>query len=99
MFHLYDIFSFVANTQIYLINLERRPDRREKMEYCFRELGIKAKLVPAVDGKWVYWNSGTNSLCHGLVPLAATGTKNPPGGVVYWGHRQRGTWGMAVMSP
>lgn len=37
--------------QIYLINLERRPDRLRKMNYALRELGIDAKLISAVDGK------------------------------------------------
>lgn len=37
--------------QIYLINLERRPDRREKMLACLKELGISAIIVDAVDGK------------------------------------------------
>ena len=36
---------------VYLINLERRHDRREKMEACFKVLGIKYQLMPAVDGK------------------------------------------------
>ncbi|KAK7094496.1 procollagen galactosyltransferase 1-like [Littorina saxatilis] len=37
--------------QVYMINLERRPDRRERMVNAFEILGIDAKLVPAVDGK------------------------------------------------
>lgn len=37
--------------QVYMINLERRPDRRERMVNAFDILGIDAKLVPAVDGK------------------------------------------------
>lgn len=37
--------------QVYLINLERRPERRVRMEYCFDELGIAFERVPAVDGK------------------------------------------------
>ncbi|VDD77357.1 unnamed protein product [Mesocestoides corti] len=37
--------------QIYLINLERRPDRLEKMTYALREQGIEAKLIRATDGK------------------------------------------------
>ncbi|KAG0425805.1 hypothetical protein HPB47_027047, partial [Ixodes persulcatus] len=36
--------------QVYLINLERRPQRRERMEYCFRELGVAFKATHAVDG-------------------------------------------------
>jgi len=37
-----------------MINLERRPDRREKMFQSLQELGIAAKTVNAVDGKWVH---------------------------------------------
>jgi len=36
-----------------MINLERRPDRRERMLNAFDILGIDAQLVPAVDGKYV----------------------------------------------
>jgi len=34
-----------------MINLERRPDRREKMMDSLQELGISATTVNAVDGK------------------------------------------------
>jgi len=34
-----------------MINLERRPDRREKMMESLRELGISVNTVNAVDGK------------------------------------------------
>lgn len=37
--------------QVYLINLERRPERRKRMEYCFSELGVSFKATSAVDGK------------------------------------------------
>ncbi|XP_065300447.1 glycosyltransferase 25 family member-like isoform X6 [Dermacentor albipictus] len=37
--------------QVYLINLERRPERRKRMEYCFEELGVAFKFIAAVDGK------------------------------------------------
>jgi len=40
--------------QIYLINLERRPDRRIMMEQALAELGIEYKYFPAVDGRSVY---------------------------------------------
>ena len=43
--------SLLGFDQIYLINLERRPDRLEKMNYALREQGIKAKLIRATDGK------------------------------------------------
>ncbi|XP_053953383.1 glycosyltransferase 25 family member [Anastrepha ludens] len=36
---------------IYMINLERRPERRVKMEKLFLELGLDVEYVPAVDGK------------------------------------------------
>ncbi|XP_077504632.1 procollagen galactosyltransferase 1-A-like isoform X3 [Amblyomma americanum] len=36
--------------QVYLINLERRPERRKRMEYCFEELGVAFKAMAAVDG-------------------------------------------------
>jgi len=36
-----------------MINLERRPDRRDKMLYCLQELGIAVNIVKAVDGKYV----------------------------------------------
>jgi collagen beta-1,O-galactosyltransferase len=35
---------------IYMINLLRRPERRERMLNCFKELGIHATIVNAVDG-------------------------------------------------
>ena len=34
-----------------MINLLRRPERRERMLDAFRELGIEAKIIDAVDGK------------------------------------------------
>lgn len=37
--------------QIYMINLARRPERREKMELLFDELGLMVHHFPAVDGK------------------------------------------------
>ncbi|XP_064458740.1 procollagen galactosyltransferase 1-like isoform X2 [Ornithodoros turicata] len=37
--------------QVYMINLERRPERRVRMEYCFDELGISFKATAAVDGR------------------------------------------------
>ncbi len=43
--------SLLGFDQIYMINLERRPDRRSKMFDCLEELGMKFKWVPAVDGK------------------------------------------------
>lgn len=37
--------------QIYLVNLRRRPDRRERMLFSLNELEIDVKVVDAVDGK------------------------------------------------
>ena len=37
--------------QVYLINLERRPDRLNNMQAIFNELGIEYQWVKAVDGK------------------------------------------------
>ena len=37
--------------EIYMINLERRTDRRMKMEVGMRELGLEYKYFPAVDGR------------------------------------------------
>ncbi|XP_023930277.1 procollagen galactosyltransferase 1 isoform X1 [Lingula anatina] len=37
--------------QIYMINLVRRPERRERMVASLDELGLKVKIVDAVDGK------------------------------------------------
>jgi collagen beta-1,O-galactosyltransferase len=35
---------------IYMINLLRRPERRKRMQHCFKELGIQATILNAVDG-------------------------------------------------
>ncbi|XP_059055397.1 glycosyltransferase 25 family member [Achroia grisella] len=37
-------------SEVYMINLERRTEKRELMEMSFKELGIDAKLFVAVDG-------------------------------------------------
>lgn len=36
---------------IYMINLRRRPERRLRMQACFRELGLEVHTLDAVDGK------------------------------------------------
>lgn len=36
---------------IYMINLVRRPERRKRMDRLFDELGIKAEIIDAVDGR------------------------------------------------
>lgn len=37
--------------QVYMINLERRTDRRLKMEQSFQELGLEYTIIKAVDGR------------------------------------------------
>lgn len=37
--------------KIFMINLDRRTDRKEKMEKNFFEIGLKVERIPAVDGK------------------------------------------------
>ena len=37
--------------EIYVINLERRPERRRRMTWAFRQLGMQVKFVKAVDGR------------------------------------------------
>ena len=37
--------------EIFLINLERRPERRTRMEWSLNQLGLDHKLINAVDGK------------------------------------------------
>ncbi|CAL1680358.1 unnamed protein product [Lasius platythorax] len=37
--------------QIYMINLIRRPERRKRMHRLFDELGIRAEIINAVDGR------------------------------------------------
>lgn len=43
--------SKLGFNEVYCINLDRRPDRRAKMEYMFEQLGIDAKFISGVDGK------------------------------------------------
>ena len=40
-------------SQVYMINLERRPDRKEMIERACKELGIEYKYFAAIDGKSV----------------------------------------------
>lgn len=37
--------------KIFMINLRRRPDRRERMVRCFEELGLEVIVMDAVDGR------------------------------------------------
>ncbi|XP_052221589.1 glycosyltransferase 25 family member-like isoform X2 [Dreissena polymorpha] len=39
--------------KVYMINLERRSERRVRMLHVFDILGIEAELIPAVDGKLI----------------------------------------------
>lgn len=36
---------------IYMINLLRRPERRNRMKRLFKEIGILAEIIDAVDGR------------------------------------------------
>ncbi|XP_023246412.1 glycosyltransferase 25 family member isoform X2 [Copidosoma floridanum] len=36
---------------VYMINLLRRPERRQRMQSCFEELGVNAEIIDAVDGR------------------------------------------------
>ena len=42
-------FSFFS--QVYMINLKRRPLRRQRMLASLEQLGMKVKVLDAVDGK------------------------------------------------
>ncbi|XP_034938620.1 glycosyltransferase 25 family member [Chelonus insularis] len=41
----------IGMDKIYLINLRRRPERRQRMYRCFDELGLEVETIDAVDGK------------------------------------------------
>ena len=43
--------SKLGFSEIFLINLQRRPDRRNRMQWALSELGLEHKLIDAVDGK------------------------------------------------
>ncbi|XP_046657992.1 glycosyltransferase 25 family member-like [Daphnia pulicaria] len=43
--------STLGFDEIFLINLERRPERRQRMEWSLNQLGLQHKLINAVDGK------------------------------------------------
>lgn len=38
---------------IYVVNLRRREERRQRMEECLQELGLAVEFVDAVDGRSV----------------------------------------------
>ena len=39
--------------KVYVINLERRPERKAKMDACFEEVGVDYEWIKAVDGKLI----------------------------------------------
>ncbi|XP_076272943.1 glycosyltransferase 25 family member isoform X1 [Rhynchophorus ferrugineus] len=43
-----DTFGF---DKVFMINLKRRPDRKERMHRCFNQLGLQAETIDAVDGR------------------------------------------------
>lgn len=45
--------NILSLDHIYMINLLRRPERRRRMQRLFKELGIQAEIIDAVDGRWV----------------------------------------------
>lgn len=47
----YPIADTMTLDAIFMINLDRRPERRIKMERSFKEIGLKVENVPAVDGQ------------------------------------------------
>lgn len=47
--------------EIYVINLERRKERKEMMMKSFQELGMDVKWFKAVDGKWVIFYFASNT--------------------------------------
>ena len=51
IFFFLSIRDKLSFDRIFMINLERRPERREKMEQMFVELGLEVEHFPAVDGK------------------------------------------------
>ncbi|XP_022832979.1 glycosyltransferase 25 family member [Spodoptera litura] len=51
-----ELWKFGCN-EIYMINLERRTERRELMELSFKELGMDVKHFKAVDGRQLDMNN------------------------------------------
>ncbi|XP_011498095.1 PREDICTED: glycosyltransferase 25 family member isoform X2 [Ceratosolen solmsi marchali] len=50
-FVVYPKKNTLGLSNIYMINLFRRPERRRRMLACFDELGIKAEVINAIDGR------------------------------------------------
>jgi len=48
-------------TKIYVINLDRRPDRMQQCQIEFEKIGIKVERVPAIDGNEIPNNFGLSS--------------------------------------
>lgn len=49
----------IGVSNVYLINLLRRPERRQRMMANFDELGINAEIIDAVDGRFATLNKKT----------------------------------------
>ncbi|KZC04706.1 PREDICTED: glycosyltransferase 25 family member [Dufourea novaeangliae] len=47
----YPVENTLGVDNVYMINLLRRPERRSRMHRLFKELGIRAQTVDAVDGR------------------------------------------------
>lgn len=47
----YPVADLLQVGNIYMINLLRRPERRDRMYRLFKELGIQVETVDAVDGR------------------------------------------------
>ncbi|XP_014487037.1 PREDICTED: glycosyltransferase 25 family member isoform X2 [Dinoponera quadriceps] len=50
-FVTYPEMDTLSLDHIYMINLLRRPERRGRMQRLFKELGIRAEIIDAVDGR------------------------------------------------
>ena len=47
----------VLCVQVFMINLKKRTDRRERMLRTLYEQEIASKVIEAVDGKYVFFSS------------------------------------------
>lgn len=47
----YPVEDTLQVDHIYMINLLRRPERRDRMYKLFKELGIRAETIDAIDGR------------------------------------------------
>ena len=55
--------------EIFVINLDRRADRRQQISASLDELGIKATRIPAIDGQAIGITGVTASRMSHLIPL------------------------------